>query len=219
MADGNAQRANFKMRPVGSALAGNAISKSVTEMTDAFLLRYGPILTTAVIYGARMHELGTKRPIVAGAREETVTLKLFVLCGALMVAGGTAEYFLRDLRLSWLAFGAGVAISIGAFAIRRRVIRELGRFWSLHVEMRDGHEFIRSGPFARVRHPAYLSMILEHVGIALVLGAWIAFAVTMLIFIPTLRARLRREEVALVRQFGAAYEEYRATTPAILPFL
>lgn len=186
-------------------------------MTIELFEKYAPVLTTFVIYGARMRELATKRRLVPGEREETLTLKLFVLCGALMVAGGIAEYFLRDLRLWWPAFGVGLAVSISAFAIRRAVIRALGRFWSLHVEMRDGHEFIRSGPFARVRHPAYLSMILEHVGIALVLGSWITFVITMLIFLPTLRARVRREEVALVRQFGAAYEAYRATTPAILP--
>lgn len=186
-------------------------------MTE-LLAKYAPILATALIYGARMRELATKRRLVPGEREETLTLKLFVLCGALMVIGGIAEYFLRGLRFWWPAFSAGVAISIGAFAIRRTAIRALGRFWSLHVEMRAGHEFVRSGPFARVRHPAYLSMILEHVGIALLLGSWITFAIVMLIFAPTLRARLRREEVALVRQFGPAYEEYRSCTPAILPF-
>lgn len=186
-------------------------------MTIELLERYAPVVATVAIYGARMRELSRKRQLVRGEREETVTLKLFVLCGALMVAGGIAEYFLRDLRLWWPTFAAGLAVSIGAFAIRRAAIRALGRFWSLHVEMREGHEFVRSGPFARVRHPAYLSMILEHVGIALILGSWVAFSVTMLVFIPTLRARVRREELALVRQFGETYAAYQASTPAVLP--
>ena len=134
-----------------------------------------------------------------------------------MAAGGIAEHHLRGLQFWWPTFSAGIAISLAAFAIRWSAIRALGRFWSLHVEMRDGHEFVRSGPFARVRHPAYLSMILEHVGIAVLLGSWIAFSITMLVFLPTLLARLRREETALIAKFGPAYEEYRACTPAILP--
>jgi protein-S-isoprenylcysteine O-methyltransferase Ste14 len=166
-----------------------------------------------------MRELTTKRKVVPGEREETLTLKLFIFCGALMVFGGIAEHFVRGIHLSWPTYAAGLLISIGAFLVRRAAIRALGRFWSLHVEIRDGHEFVRSGPFARVRHPVYTSMILEHLGIALLLGSWVAFAVTMLIFAPTLRARLRREEAALVRQFGHSYEDYRTQTPALLPFL
>jgi protein-S-isoprenylcysteine O-methyltransferase Ste14 len=166
----------------------------------------------------RMREVATRRNTVEGRREETVTLKLFIVCGLMMVFGGIAEYVLRDLRVFWPTFAVGLVISIGAFVLRRAAIRALGQFWSLHVEMRERHEFVRTGPFKRVRHPAYLSMILEHVGMMLVLGAYYTFAVVMAVFIPTLRARLRREEVALVRQLGPAYEEYRRATPALLPF-
>jgi len=183
-----------------------------------FMEHQAPVVATVLIYAARMIELATKRRTVPGERQESLTLKLFILCGVIMAAGGIGEYYLRDLQFWWPTFFGGLAISIAAFAIRWSAIRALGRFWSLHVEMREGHEFIRSGPFERVRHPAYLSMILEHVGIAVLLGSWIAFSITMLVFVPTLRARLMREEAALIRKFGPAYEEYRAATPAILPF-
>jgi protein-S-isoprenylcysteine O-methyltransferase Ste14 len=178
-----------------------------------------PTTAALIIWLERMREVATSRDVIPGKREETLTLKLFILCGVLMVFGGIAEFLLRDLRMIWPAFAAGLAISITAFAIRRAAIRALGRFWSLHVEMRDGHEFIRTGPFRWARHPVYLSMILEHLGMALILGAYFTFGIVMVIFLPTLRARLRREETALVRQFGPAYEEYRRATPAIIPFL
>lgn len=40
-------------------------------------------------------------------------------------------------------------MAVASFALRRAAIRALGRFWSLHVEMREGHEFVTTGPFAR----------------------------------------------------------------------
>jgi protein-S-isoprenylcysteine O-methyltransferase Ste14 len=44
---------------------------------------------------------------------------------------------------------------------------------------------------------------------------WIIFVV---LFIPSLVARIRLEERAMIAQFGDAYKTYRQTTPAVLPW-
>ena len=140
-----------------------------------------------------------------------------MLCGVLIVAGGITEYLLRGLALWWPTFLVGVVMAVASFALRRAAIRALGRFWSLHVEMREGHVFVTTGPFAHARHPVYFSMILELLGIGLILNAWISLACVFAIFIPTLLLRLRLEEAALVEQFGDHYREYMRATPAIIP--
>jgi protein-S-isoprenylcysteine O-methyltransferase Ste14 len=83
--------------------------------------------------------------------------------------------------------------------------------------MREGHEFVTSGPFAYARHPVYFSMILELLGIGLILNAWFSLAAVFVIFTPTLIARVRIEERALLAQFGDAYKAYMESVPAILP--
>ena len=176
-----------------------------------------PLAAVGVIYLARMSEVFAKREVVAGKRFESVTFRLFMLCGILIVAGGIAEFLLRHSVLWWPTFVAGVACSLASFAIRRAAIRSLGKFWSLHVEMREGHEFVTSGPFAYARHPVYFSMILELLGIGLIVNAWITLAIVFAIFTPTLFARVRIEERALLAQFGDAYKKYMQRTPAIIP--
>lgn len=176
-----------------------------------------PIVAVLLIFGERLREVFTKRQVVAGKTQEKLTFNLFMLCGSGIVIGGLVEYWLTHGWLRWYTFIPGVLISMASFALRRAAIRALGRFWSLHVEMREGHEFVRTGPFAYARHPVYTSMFLELFGIALILNAWISLAVVLLIFIPTLRLRLRLEEKALVDQFGDAYREYMRVTPAIIP--
>jgi protein-S-isoprenylcysteine O-methyltransferase Ste14 len=176
-----------------------------------------PLASVGVIYLARMSEVFTKREVVAGKKREGVTFRLFMLCGILIVAGGIAEFLLRRSVLWWPTFAIGVACSLASFAIRRAAIRALGKFWSLHVEMREGHEFVTSGPFAYARHPVYFSMILELLGIGLIVNAWITLAVVFAIFAPTMMARVRIEERALLGQFGDAYAKYMQTTPAIVP--
>ncbi len=183
------------------------------------LLYWLPILAVLAVFAERMREVFAKRQTVAGKTQEKLTFNLFMLCGLAIVAGGIAEYLLRDLRLWWPTFVPGVIISIASFAVRRAAIRALGKFWSVHVEMREGHEFVRSGPFAHARHPVYFSMVLELAGIAMILNAWIALGAVLLIFIPTMALRVRIEEQALVAQFGDAYREYMKVTPAIVPGL
>ena len=176
-----------------------------------------PIAAVAAVYLARMAEVFTKRATVAGRKREGVTFQLFMLCGILSVAGGITEFVLRHSVIFWPAFAVGVVCSLASFAIRRAAIRALGKFWSLPVEMREGHEFVCTGPFAYARHPVYFSMILELLGICLLVNAWITLAVVFAIFTPTMIVRVRIEERALIEQFGDAYAKYMQSTPAIIP--
>src|SRR5205814_507751 len=104
-----------------------------------------------------------------------------------------------------------------SFWLRRRAIAALGRFWSLHVEIRENHEFVQTGPFRWMRHPAYLSMILELVSLCLVLNAPASMLIILFLFAPLLIVRIRIEEAALVQKFGNAYSEYQKTTAALFP--
>jgi protein-S-isoprenylcysteine O-methyltransferase Ste14 len=178
-----------------------------------------PVVAVLAVFIERIREVFARRDTVPGKRRESTTFNLFLLCGLAMVAGGLTEYFMRGLSLWWPVFLPGAAMSVASFVVRRAAIRALGRFWSLHVEMREGHEFITSGPFAYARHPVYFSMILETLGLALMLGSWITLGLVLLIFVPTLIARVRLEEHALVEKFGDAYRQYMQATPAILPGL
>ena len=176
-----------------------------------------PPVVASGFFLARMAEVFTKREVVAGKKQESVTFRLFMLCGIVILAGGLAEFFLRHSVLWWPTFAVGCVCSLLSFAIRRAAIRSLGKFWSLHVEMREGHEFVSSGPFAYARHPVYFSMILELLGIGIILNAWIALVVVFVIFTPTLIARVRIEERALLEKFGDAYKAYMQSVPAIVP--
>src|SRR2546422_860509 len=170
-----------------------------------------PLASVLAIYIGRMIELAAKRETVRGKVRETVTLRLFMLVGTLMVGGSICEFLLVGKRLQWETFAAGVVLAVASFWIRRQAIASLGRFWSLHVEIRDNHQFVRSGPFRWVRHPAYFSMILELLAIGLVANAWLTLLVIFILFPPVLAYRVRLEESALVEKFGDTYRDYQRT--------
>lgn len=165
-----------------------------------------------------MVEIATKRDTVAGPVRENLTLRLFFLVGTAITLGSLLEYVFVRRGFSWWVLGAGVACAVASFWLRRRAIAALGRFWSLHVEIRENHEFVQSGPFRYMRHPTYFSMVLELLSFALIFNAWITMLFIPLAYIPVLIMRLRLEEPALVEKFGDAYREYQRRVPMLIPY-
>jgi protein-S-isoprenylcysteine O-methyltransferase Ste14 len=112
--------------------------------------------------------------------------------------------------------GVGLTWSGVAFAIWARY--HLGKFWSATVALREGHQLIRSGPYANIRHPIYTGMLTAVLGTTLAVGryrALIAFVVILAAFI----AKSRQEEKLLDAQFGPAFQQHRRHTGFFLPRL
>lgn len=183
-------------------------------MYDLILLQIASVLA---IYVARVLELKANRNTIRGQIRENLTLKLFLFVGTFALLGSITELLVTKRALNWPLFILGWVLALASFWVRKQAIAALGRFWSLHIEIRENHEFVQSGVFRFVRHPAYFSMILELTALAVICHAWITLLIIPLFFIPALRMRIRLEEAALVEKFGERYVEYQRSTPALLP--
>lgn len=123
-----------------------------------------------------------------------------------------APWPLHGPALAWL--GAVLCAAGLAFTVWARV--HLGRNWSGTVTVKQGHELIRSGPYARVRHPIYTGLLLALAGTALARGN-LAGVLAWVIAYAALWRKLRLEERWMAETFGAAYERYRREVPALWP--
>lgn len=102
-----------------------------------------------------------------------------------------------------------------AFSVWARV--HLGRNWSAGVTLKEGHELIRSGPYAYVRHPIYTGLTVALLGTAVACGeprALLGLAIMLYSFVR----KLRIEEGFMRELFPGDYERYRAQVPALVPF-
>jgi len=177
-----------------------------------------PIITASLVYLVRIAEVGRKRETIPGRIFETLTLRLFVLIGTLTVAGSIIEYVARGGGFSWNAFAIGLLCAAVSFKLRWAAIDALGKFWSLHVEIRDNHQLVKTGPFRFLRHPVYLSMVLELIAFILICSAWGMLLIVPILFIPVMMMRLRLEEPAMVEKFGDAYRDYQRRVPMLIPY-
>jgi len=96
-------------------------------------------------------------------------------------------------------------------------VRVLGKQWSLQARVLEDHKLVRDGPYRFVRHPIYTGMLGMIVAGGLAWSHWIGFLIALVLFGIGTAIRVRSEEKLLREQFGAAFEDYKRTVPAVLP--
>jgi protein-S-isoprenylcysteine O-methyltransferase Ste14 len=102
-----------------------------------------------------------------------------------------------------------------AYTVWARV--HLGANWSGSVTQKEGHELIRTGPYAQVRHPIYTGLLVAFLGSAIACGeprALLGLAIVVVSFVR----KLRIEERFMAELFPQQYARYRAEVPALVPF-
>jgi protein-S-isoprenylcysteine O-methyltransferase Ste14 len=75
------------------------------------------------------------------------------------------------------------------------------------IETWLGQEVISTGPYAIVRHPMYVAILVLYVASPVALGSWWA-VIPAIVYAPMLVIRILNEEEILVRELPG-YEEYR----------
>jgi protein-S-isoprenylcysteine O-methyltransferase Ste14 len=95
--------------------------------------------------------------------------------------------------------------------------RAMGANWSVVARMREGHELVTSGVFARLRHPIYAGMAAFLVALALAFGHVGQLLIAAPLFALGTWVRVREEERLLRAEFGAAYDDYAARVKRFVP--
>jgi len=117
---------------------------------------------------------------------------------------------------AWQA-GLGGAIFGAALWLFRRTHNDLGRNWSVTLEVRERHTLVTGGVYSRVRHPMYSAFWLWALAQALLLPNWIAGPAGLVGFGTLFAFRVGREEQLMIETFGEDYRRYMARTSRIVP--
>jgi protein-S-isoprenylcysteine O-methyltransferase Ste14 len=115
--------------------------------------------------------------------------------------------------LAWL----GTAVFAVALYGFYRTHRDLGRFWSVTLEIRQTHQLVTTGVYRHVRHPMYAAFFLWAIAQALLLPNWIAGPAGLAGFGTLFALRVGREERMMEAAFGEAYRSYAARTWRVMP--
>lgn len=161
--------------------------------------------------------------IVTGGRSPSDTVGLasalfgLAILPAFYVATGIPAA--ADHSASAWAVALGTIIFCSALWIFRISHKELGRNWSITLEIRERHELVCAGPYALVRHPMYTSFLLMGLGQVFLLSNWVAGTSGLIGFAVLFLLRVDKEERMMLENFGSQYRAYMEKTKRIVPYL
>jgi protein-S-isoprenylcysteine O-methyltransferase Ste14 len=119
-----------------------------------------------------------------------------------------------EALLAGSVVGALMLLSVLLFAAAAGA---MGANWSIVARMREGHELVTGGVFARLRHPIYTAMAAFLVAMAIAFGHLAGLIVALPLFVIGTGIRVREEEKLLHAEFGPAYDDYAARVKRFVP--
>jgi protein-S-isoprenylcysteine O-methyltransferase Ste14 len=164
----------------------------------------------------RVRVVVNERSLAERAGLIAATLGLGII-PAIYVASGfpsVAEYPARPLPIA-----LGAVVYATAMWLFRRSHKDLGRNWSISLEIRDQHRLVSNGIYRLIRHPMYTAFWLMGLGQALLLPNWVAGGAGLVGFGVLYFLRIDHEERMMIQTFGDEYRSYMTRTKRIIPLV
>lgn len=179
-----------------------------------FLLVYAGWFLSEILLNRLLRSSGTDQP---HADKHSLGVIWATLIGAISLAVYLASHSRWPVGPQGLVPALGLALVVLGVVLRLLVIRSLGRFFTVDVTIREGHQLKTDGFYAYLRHPSYAASLLSFVGFGLSLNNWPALLLVTTATLAAFSYRIWVEEAVLARQFGAAYRAYQKRTKRLIP--
>jgi protein-S-isoprenylcysteine O-methyltransferase Ste14 len=155
----------------------------------------------------------TESPVYRFFRLLLLIITFTLLFARWIAVGFLGWHFFPQTQL--LAY-VGFASALGGLGIAICARVSLGQYWSDKIVLKIDHELIRSGPYARMRHPIYSGVLLGVAGTALVVNQWRGVLAFLLLLI-NYTVKANREDKILAGAFPSDFAEHERNAGFLFP--
>lgn len=113
----------------------------------------------------------------------------------------------------------GLTLILTSIILRSVVINSLGKYFTVDVTIRQGHQLKKDGFYKYLRHPSYSASLLSFIGFGISLNNWISLIIVVAAILFAFIRRINVEEKALMEHFGKEYTDYKKETYRLIPFI
>ena len=174
-----------------------------------------------------------EKKIIAGTKAEEIyraALKeegwYIIFTIAMAWYGNLVVAILYLLDLPWMLWSymylplelriLGVVIALVLIPYTYWIGKTLAENYSDTLQIQNGQTLITTGPYRRVRHPIYASAI-YFLGALVLVSDNFLFMIILILIVPGIYRRLKKEEGMMLDQFGDEYMDYMKRTGRIFP--
>lgn len=185
-----------------------------------FYILMGVWLFTEVFYKSQMSSNNSDQK---GKDKSSLSLLWIVIISSISLSIFVANIHFEDFSLmittqNWIIYLGLIVLFIGILT-RFLIIKSLGKYFTVDVTIREGHQIKKDGVYSILRHPSYSASLLTFVGLGLYLNNWIALTIAIIPPFLAFLYRIKIEEKALIEQFGQDYIDYKKQTKKLIPFI
>jgi protein-S-isoprenylcysteine O-methyltransferase Ste14 len=175
----------------------------------AFILVFTASTNIIGLYLAIKDPALLERRLKAGAAAETRPVQKALIAIAFAGAFALVIVSALDHRFGWSRMPAGIAV-LGNLLVALGLMSNLwvfreNSYGASTIGTMEGQKVISSGPYALVRHPMYVGVLILVIGVPLALGSWRGL-LFLLLDVPILVLRILDEE----RMLASELEGYAA---------
>jgi protein-S-isoprenylcysteine O-methyltransferase Ste14 len=173
-------------------------------------------LFIAVYFSKKSPELLSRRMKHKEKETKIMPPAVLNLCFLCYVIPGLDFRFHWSAVPVWLVIASDIAVFLGYLFIIR-VFQE-NSYASTVIQIEENQQVIATGPYAVVRHPMYLGLILMMLFTPLALGSYWA-VIPALLIVPMNVYRIRGEEEVLLRGLPGYRDYCLKTRYRLIPFI
>lgn len=180
-----------------------------------------------IVYAAWLaSEILLNRMMRSGGRDKKNTDKyslgiiwftITIVCiKAVQISRMSREIIFDDWNL---ATDIGLGVIILGMILRFIAIRSLGRYFTVDVTIREGHQLKTDGIYRYLRHPSYAASLISFAGFGISLNNYLSLLMLVALIGAAFFYRIKVEEKALIEQFGDDYRNYMKKSKRLIPFI
>lgn len=180
----------------------------------AVLLAFGAQRGFELVYSARNERLIRSRQPGAPQAGKSIFKWIALVNAGLFTLPALERWWRRHPPPPAIA-AIGWVAAISALALRLSVLLSLRGSWTVRAVVPDDLTIVDRGPYRFIRHPNYVALGLEFLGLPLIGGAYASAIGLGLLNALLLRRRINEEEALLMTIPG--YRERMGDKPRFLP--
>ena len=186
------------------------VSSRIDDLSIWKVILYTGLFGVYLIAENRAHQAAEQ----VGERTHEGLRYLLSLTWWLLMLGSPLAYALWPQEQVSVSV-AGALLALAGVGVRVSSVRQLGRFFSGHIESWENQQVVESGFYRYIRHPGYLGSILQTIGMPLVVNAYLILPLAGVVIVLFVR-RLQWEEQHLARTLPG-YQAYMGRTHRLIP--